>query len=264
MSKEFKQLVDQHIINEQQEELVEHYSHARETDLSREENIKQKLNARFFNVPKPKKRKISPKMPAPEPHLQLRQRMSQEMKDSLTLSRSRPPPSSRYARKSSSPRPPNSPRSPLPSSPHSATLDASSLFTLQLNDLIASSQRRPAVSSSLKRNIVTATDRKKRHEREFHSQREEIIDKIIENDVEELMRCQARGGSVGDARGLIEAIRREELSNLDKYSMSFTNYMRQKTYKNIEKAIYNDRIRQKQTYVEKFQDFILTEFKFSQ
>jgi hypothetical protein len=69
---------------------------------------------------------------------------------------------------------------------------------------------------------------------------------------------------MGDARGLIESIRREELSNLDKYSMSFTNYMRQKTYKNIEKTIYNDRIRQKQTYVEKFQDFILTEFKFSQ
>jgi hypothetical protein len=45
--------------------------------------------------------------------------------------------------------------------------------------------------------------------------------------------------------------------------MSFTNYMRQKTYENIERTVYNDKIRQKQSFLEKFQDFVLTELKFS-
>ena len=31
--------------------------------------------------------------------------------------------------------------------------------------------------------------------------------------------------------------------------MSFINYMKQKTIPNIEKSIYNDKIRQKDTYV---------------
>jgi len=45
--------------------------------------------------------------------------------------------------------------------------------------------------------------------------------------------------------------------------MSFTNYMRQKTYQNIERTVYNDKIRQKDTFLQKFQDFILTELRFS-
>jgi len=40
--------------------------------------------------------------------------------------------------------------------------------------------------------------------------------------------------------------------------MSFTNYMRQKTYENIEKTVYNDKIRQKESFLEKFQSFVLT------
>jgi len=38
--------------------------------------------------------------------------------------------------------------------------------------------------------------------------------------------------------------------------MSFTNYMRQKTYENIEKTVYNDKIRQKESFLEKFQSFL--------
>lgn len=53
------------------------------------------------------------------------------------------------------------------------------------------------------------------------------------------------------------------MTNFDKYNMSFVNYMRQKTHTNIEKSIYNEKVRKKETYVEKFQKFILTEFKFS-
>ena len=46
--------------------------------------------------------------------------------------------------------------------------------------------------------------------------------------------------------------------------MSFTSYMKQKTQRNIENSIYNDKIRQKNTYVQKFQRYILDEFKFSE
>ena len=56
----------------------------------------------------------------------------------------------------------------------------------------------------------------------------------------------------------------KELTNFDKYNMSFVNYMRQKTHNNIEKSIYNEKVRKKETYVEKFQKFILEEFKFSE
>lgn len=50
----------------------------------------------------------------------------------------------------------------------------------------------------------------------------------------------------------------KELTNFDKYNMSFVSYMRQKTHNNIEKSIYDEKVRKKETYVEKFQKFILT------
>ena len=45
--------------------------------------------------------------------------------------------------------------------------------------------------------------------------------------------------------------------------MSFYKFMKQKTHLNIERSIYNDKIRQKDSYVEKFQKHILDEYKFS-
>ncbi len=46
--------------------------------------------------------------------------------------------------------------------------------------------------------------------------------------------------------------------------MSFTNYIKHKTKRNIENSIYNDKIRQKDSYVQKFQRYILDQLKFSE
>lgn len=46
--------------------------------------------------------------------------------------------------------------------------------------------------------------------------------------------------------------------------MSFVNYVKKKTSSNIEKAIFHEKLRPKESYVEKFQNFILSELKFSE
>ena len=57
ISNKFNTLVDEHIINEEQEELVANYATALRRDSLREEAIKDRLNHQFFNVHKNRKHK---------------------------------------------------------------------------------------------------------------------------------------------------------------------------------------------------------------
>jgi len=61
----------------------------------------------------------------------------------------------------------------------------------------------------------------------------------------------------------INNVKWEDLSNADKYLMNFTDYVRKKTKSAIENDIYDKKVRQKTGEMEKFQDFILEEVKFS-
>ena len=57
ISNKFHKLVNEHIINEEQEELVATYAAALRRDSFREEAIKEQLNNQFFNVHKNRKKK---------------------------------------------------------------------------------------------------------------------------------------------------------------------------------------------------------------
>jgi hypothetical protein len=57
ISNKFHKLVNEHIINEEQEELVANYATALKRDCLREEAIKDQLNHQFFNVHKNRKKK---------------------------------------------------------------------------------------------------------------------------------------------------------------------------------------------------------------
>jgi hypothetical protein len=57
ISNKFHKLVNEHIINEEQEELVATYAAALKRDSFREEAIKEQLNNQFFNVHKNRKKK---------------------------------------------------------------------------------------------------------------------------------------------------------------------------------------------------------------
>lgn len=55
----------------------------------------------------------------------------------------------------------------------------------------------------------------------------------------------------------------EDLNNRDKYLMNFLDYAKKKTRAAIESDVYEKEIKKKETKMEKFQDFILEEVKFS-
>lgn len=85
-----------------------------------------------------------------------------------------------------------------------------------------------------------------------NNQKEQIIDKIIQNDVSDFLKFESvcSGDSNPEERKKhFEELKLKELTSFDKYNMSFVNYMRQKTFKNIEKSFYNDKVRKKETYV---------------
>lgn len=55
----------------------------------------------------------------------------------------------------------------------------------------------------------------------------------------------------------------EDLTNKEIYMMDFSHYLKKKTKLEIEKDVYERRVKQKTKPLEKFQDFILDEVKFS-
>lgn len=54
----------------------------------------------------------------------------------------------------------------------------------------------------------------------------------------------------------------EDLSDREKYEMKFTDYLYKKTKAAIQEDIYEKKIKQKTTRMQKFQDFILDEVSF--
>ena len=102
--------------------------------------------------------------------------------------------------------------------------------------------------SRFKRNILTATDRKKLVEQTDQGQKEEIIDKIIEMDVNDFLKFQSvpsQSSNPEERKKYFEESKIKEMTNFDKYNISFVNYVKQKTFSNIEKSIYNEKVRQK-------------------
>lgn len=272
ISNKFHKLVNEHIINEAQEELVASYATALKRDCLREEAIKEQLNNQFFNVHKNRKRKyyLQEKLTANEnAHLEMRQRLSKEFKRSIN---------GKEAKRSSLHSPNLSARYEQTLTPSTAShrrrisytpsLEGrSSVFSCQIDSIIESAQRVDVKPSRFKRDVVTATERQRLMQRTDHNQKEEIIEKIIEKDVDDFIKYSsvpAQHCSPEERKRFYEEVKMKELSNFDKYNMSFVSYMRQKTHNNIEKSIYNEKVRKKETYVEKFQKFILTEFKFSE
>lgn len=55
----------------------------------------------------------------------------------------------------------------------------------------------------------------------------------------------------------------EDLTPKDKYLMEFSAYQKKKTQVEIDKEVYEKKIRKKTKPLEQFQDFILEEVKFS-
>lgn len=55
----------------------------------------------------------------------------------------------------------------------------------------------------------------------------------------------------------------DELTSKEKYLMNFSHYLKKKTQAEIDKDIYEKKIKKKTKPLEKFQDFILEEVKFS-
>ena len=54
----------------------------------------------------------------------------------------------------------------------------------------------------------------------------------------------------------------DEITNKEKYSLTFLDYMKQKTKERLEKNCYERRVRKPVNGLEKFQEFILEEGKF--
>lgn len=69
--------------------------------------------------------------------------------------------------------------------------DRSCVYTSQINNIIEEAHKVSSKPSRFKHNLLTATDRKKLVEQTDQGQKEEIIDKIIEMDVNDFLKFQS-------------------------------------------------------------------------
>jgi hypothetical protein len=124
----------------------------------------------------------------------MRQRLSREFKRSINASKeirsnsiNSPNPSARYEPFLNA-----SNFSPTRRISHTPSLEGrTSVYSTQIDSIIESAHKVNNKSSRFKRNVMTATDKKRMMRKTDQDQKEEIIDKIIENDVDDYIKYQS-------------------------------------------------------------------------